>query len=207
MPYDPAPYLDPARCGIVVFECQEAVIGENSRLKGLRADVLQRGMIDNLARLLDGAREAGVFIAYCNMAFRPDGLAAPNTPRADNMPAAPPSGPAEVSPVVPPLQPLEHELVIERIHGMASFHGTPLEPALRDRGVTTLIPTGVSANIGIIATTVEALGRGLRVAIARDCVAGDPSSYVEDIFKNTLNNLAYLTDGSTICQIWRDARR
>jgi len=206
MPYDPSPYLAPEHCGLILFECQEGVIGAETRLQGLRADVLQRRMVENLALLLEAARETGVFVAYCNMAFRPDGLAAPNTPRSDSQPKLPPSAPAKPSPVVPPLVPLAHELVIERIHGMSSFFGTPLEPALRDRGVTTIIPTGVSVNIGITATTVEALNRGFRIAIARDCVAGDPSSYVEDVFRNTLNNLAYLTEGEAIAKIWRERR-
>ena len=85
---------------------------------------------------------------------------------------------------------------------MSSFYGTPLEPALRDRRVTPVIPCGVSVNIGITATTVEALNRGFRIVIARDCVAGDPSSYVEDMFRNTLNNLAYLSDAKSIREVW-----
>ena len=68
-----------------------------------------------------------------------------------------------MSPVVDPLKPEPDELVLNRIHGMSAFYGTPLEPALRDRGVTTIVATGVSLNIGIIATTVEALNRGLRI--------------------------------------------
>lgn len=203
MPYDPFPYLAPAQCGLLVFECQDAVIGENAEFAGLRADVVQRHMVDHLSRLLEAARAAGVFVVYCNMAFRPDGLGVPNTPRYDRKPLQPVSGPAEVSPIVPPLEPLAHELVIDRIHGMAAFHGTPIEPALMDRGVKTLIPTGVSVNIGILATTVEAIGRGFRVVIARDCVAGDPSSYVEDVLQYSLRNLAYLTDAQAIAEHWR----
>jgi len=202
MPYDPLPYLVPAQCGLLLFECQDEVIGENAEFAGLRADVVQRHMVENLSRLLEAARAAGVFVAYCNMAFRPDGLGVPKTPRYDHKPLQPVSGPAEVSPIVPPLEPLAHELVIDRIHGMAAFHATPLELALRDRGVTTLIPTGVSVNIGILATTVEAIGRGFRVVIARDCVAGDPSSYAEDVLQYSLRNLAYLSDSQTIAERW-----
>ncbi len=202
MPYDPLPYLVPAQCGLLLFECQDEVIGENAEFAGLRADVVQRHMVENLSRLLEAARAAGVFVAYCNMAFRPDGLAVPNTPRYDQKPPQPVSGPAEISPIVPPLEPLAHELVIDRIHGMAAFHATPLELALRDRGVTTLIPTGVSVNIGILATTVEAIGRGFRAVIARDCVAGDPSSYAEDVLRYSLRNLAYITDSQAIAERW-----
>jgi nicotinamidase-related amidase len=187
---------------LLIFECQEEVIGESAEFPGLRADVVQRHMVENLSRLLEAARAAGVFVAYCNMAFRPDGLAVPNTPRYDQKPLQPVSGPAEISPIVPPLEPLAHELVIDRIHGMAAFHGTPLESALRDRGVTTLIPTGVSVNIDILATTVETIGRGFRAVIARDCVAGDPSSYADDVLRYSLRNLAYITDSQAIAERW-----
>jgi nicotinamidase-related amidase len=204
MPYDPTPYLKPAQCALILFECQEGVIGPETRLKGLREDVIKRDMVSHLSFLLEAARETGVLVCYCNMAFRPDGLGAPNTPRADNLPKGPP-GPATVSPVVEPLQPLPGELVIERIHGMSTFYGTPIEPALRDHGVTTIIPTGVSLNIGIIATTVEALNRGFRIVVARDCAAGDPSSYADDVYRNTLNNLAYLSTSEDIARAWRSA--
>jgi nicotinamidase-related amidase len=159
-------------------------------------------MVENLASLLEAARETGVTVIYCNMAFRPDGLGAPNTPRMDNAPKGPP-GPATVSPVVEPLTPRAEEIVLERIHGMSTFYGTPIEPVLRDRGVNTIIPTGVSLNIGIIATTVEAIGRGFRVVIARDCASGDPSSYADDVYRNTLNNLAYLSSSEEIAKVWR----
>lgn len=204
MPYDPTPYLEPSKCALILFECQEAVIGPETRLKGLREDVVKRDMVAHLSTLLDAARETGVMVAYCNMAFRPDGLGAPNTPRMDNMPKGP-SGPVSVSPVVEPLTPRPEELVLDRIHGMSTFYGTPIEPALRDHGVTTIIPTGVSLNIGIIATTVEALNRGFRIVMARDCCAGDPSSYADDIYRNTLNNLAYLSNSEDIASVWRSA--
>ena len=34
---------------------------------------------------------------------------------------------------------------------MSGFHGTELDICLRDMGVKTVIPTGVSANMGIVA--------------------------------------------------------
>lgn len=202
MPYDPRPHLRPEHCALILFECQEAVIGPETRLQGLRQDVVERDLVTNLSSVLEAARDTGVLVAYCNMAFRPDGLGAPNTPRADHQPKGS-AGPGVASPVVSPLEPRQSELVLDRIHGMSTFYGTPLEPALRDRGVTTIIPTGVSLNIGIIATTVEALNRGFRIVIARDCCAGDPSSYAEDIYRNTLNNLAYLTTSTDLVAAWR----
>ncbi len=204
MAYDPTPHLQPAKSALILFECQESIIGPETRLKGLREDVLKRDMITHVSFLLEAARETGVLVVYCNMAFRADGLGAPNTPRSDNRPESSPAR-ATTSPVVSPLEPLPEELVIDRIHGMSSFYGTPLETVLQDRGIKTIVPAGVSLNIGIIATTVEALNRGFRVVVARDCAAGDPPDYAEAVYRNTLNNLAYLSTSAAIAAVWRSA--
>ena len=41
MPYDPSPYLDPSKCALILFECQEGVIGEQANFKGLREEVIK----------------------------------------------------------------------------------------------------------------------------------------------------------------------
>jgi nicotinamidase-related amidase len=201
MPYDPTPHLAPEKCALILFECQERIIGPKGPFQGLLEDVAEKRMIPKLTQLLAGARAKGVLVVYCNMAFRPDGLGAPITPRGENAPKGPP-GPGIPSPVVAPLAPLPSEVVIDRIQGMSSFTGTPLQAVLRARKVETLILTGVSLNIGIPASAVEALGNGYRVVVARDCAAGDPPSYARDVLKNTLNNLAYLTTCADIARAW-----
>lgn len=201
MAIDPTPHLAPHKCALILFECQERIIGPSGPFKGLLEDVAEKKMIPKLAQLLAAARAKGVLIVYCNMAFRPDGLGAPITPRGENAPKGPP-GPGIASPVLAPLAPLPSEVVIDRIQGMSSFTGTPLQAVLRQRCVETLILTGVSLNIGIPASAVEALGNGYRVVVARDCAAGDPPSYARDVLKNTLNNLAYLTTAAEIARAW-----
>jgi nicotinamidase-related amidase len=201
MPFDPTPHLAPEKSALVLFECQERIIGPNGPFKGLLEDIAEKRMIPKLAQLLAAARARGVLVVYCNMAFRPDGLGAPITPRSENAPRGAP-GPGIASPVVAPLAPLPGEVVIDRIQGMSAFTGTPLQAVLRARRVETLILTGVSLNIGIPSSAVEALGNGYRVVVARDGAAGDPPSYARDVLRNTLNNLAYLTTCGDIAKAW-----
>ena len=201
MPFDPTPHLAPAKCALILFECQERIIGPGGPFRGLLEDLTEKRMVPKLAQLLAAARAKGVLVVYCNMAFRPDGLGAPITPRGENSPKGPP-GPGVASPVVAPLAPLASEVVIDRIQGMSAFTGTPLQAVLRARNVETLILTGVSLNIGIPSSAVEALGNGYRVVVARDGAAGDPPSYARDVLKNTLNNLAYLTTCAEIAKAW-----
>ncbi len=201
MPFDVTPHLAPNQCALILFECQERIIGPGGPFKGLLEDAAEKRMVPKLAQLLSAARSAGVLVVYCNMAFRPDGLGAPLTPRSENAPKGPP-GPGVASPVVAPLAPLASEVVLDRIQGMSAFTGTPLQAVLRARKVGTLVLTGVSLNIGIPASAVEALGNGYRVVVPRDGAAGDPPSYARDVLKNTLNNLAYLTTVAEIAKAW-----
>jgi nicotinamidase-related amidase len=201
MPFDPTPHLSPDECALILFECQERIIGPSGPFKGLLEDVAEKKMVPKLAQLLAAARAKGVLVIYCNMAFRPDGLGAPITPRSEDAPKGPP-GPGVASPVVASLAPLASEVVIDRIQGMSCFTGTPLQAVLRARKIETLILTGVSLNIGIPASAVEALGYGYRVVVARDGAAGDPPSYARDVLRNTLNNLAYLTTVAEIARAW-----
>ena len=51
MPYDPSPYLTPEHCGLILFECQEGVIGD-------RRFVLPRGRLRGRG-FRGGARAGG----------------------------------------------------------------------------------------------------------------------------------------------------
>ena len=76
---------------------------------------------------------------------------------------------------------------------------------LRDLGIRTVIPVGVSLNIGVLATTVEAVNRGYRVVVPQDCAAGDPPEYGDQVLRYSIRNLAYVTDSEAIASIWAGA--
>jgi nicotinamidase-related amidase len=205
MPPDLTPYLDPSTCGVVVFECQQMVIGPNGPYPGLIAAVHEGGMLERLGTLLDKARTAGATVCYCTVGSRPGGLGAAKTPmrdRTSSMPA--PAHPVEVDrSIVPELAPGPDDLIVERTHGMSGFHGTELDTCLREKGVQTVIPTGVSANMGIIGTSIEAINHGYRLVFAADCIAGDPPEYTDQMMKFSFRNLGYLSTSKAIADIWR----
>ena len=88
---------------------------------------------------------------------------------------------------------------------MTGFHETGLDACLRDRDTRTVVLVGVSLNLGIVGTTIEAVNRGYRVVLPTDCVAADPPEYAEPMLRYTLRNLAYVTRSETICEAWRAA--
>lgn len=68
------------------------------------------------------------------------------------------------------LAPRPGELVIRK-HGYDAFAGTPLDGALRARGITSLVVTGTLTDICVLATVVGAFHREYRVTVVEDGVA------------------------------------
>jgi nicotinamidase-related amidase len=71
---------------------------------------------------------------------------------------------------IPALAPRPDELVVRK-HGYDAFHGTPLDGALRARGVTSLVVTGTLTDICVLASIVGAFNREYRVTVVEDAVA------------------------------------
>ena len=203
MPVDLDPHLEPSTCAVLVFECQEGIIGEGGGIPGLVAAVRDSGMLRTLAGLLDAARETGARIYYCTVAKRADGLGNPmNTPlEARLRGAGAKSGLG--GPVCAEIAPREGDVVVARQHGMTAFYESGLAPYLKNTGVRTVIPTGVSVNVGILGTTIEAVNRGYTVIVPPDCVAGDPPEYAEQALRYSIRNLAYLAPSDAIADAWR----
>ena len=74
--------------------------------------------------------------------------------------------------IVSELTPLESEGVFDKI-GMSAFEGTPLDTALRDCGIRTILIAGVAIEIGIEPTVRHAADLGyLPILIEDACGAG-----------------------------------
>ena len=71
---------------------------------------------------------------------------------------------------VPDLAPQPGELVIRK-RGYDAFAGTPLDPALRARNVTSLVVAGTMTDICVLATVIGAFHREYRVTVVEDGVS------------------------------------
>jgi nicotinamidase-related amidase len=206
MAFDLNSLLVPEHCGILVFECQEGVIGTGSLIPGLAKSVQESGMVANLATLLERGRTAGVRVFYCAVKKRSDGLGNPfNTPleRRLREKGGPEGSVFDAGPIVKELEPQPGDIVIERAHGMSGFYESGLDAFLRNTGVTTVIVAGVSVNVGVMGTTIEAVNHGYSVVVPSDCVAGDPPEYAEQALRYSIRNVAYVTPSSTIFDAWK----
>ena len=126
-------------------------------------------LLDRIRRILDAAHAAGVAVFYCRHVSLPPthlGVGALRTAmawqrqhRADAVGSPfPPDAPQTA--IVDEVAPAAGEPVFDKL-GMSALVGTPLETALRDRGLTTLILVGAVLEIGIEPTARHAADLGL----------------------------------------------
>jgi nicotinamidase-related amidase len=183
------------------MECQENLLGARSALPGLARAAEGNGLVSNLATLFTAARKVGTRIYYCTDERRPDGFGfARNSMFALRMSGETRGG--GQGPVVAEIAPLPEDVVLRREQGLTGFYATALDSYLRNTGVTTVIVTGVSLNLAVLGTAIEAMNRGYTVIVPDDCVASDPPEYAEMAMRYTMRNVAFVVPSRTIIDSW-----
>jgi biuret amidohydrolase len=196
--------VQPWRTAVVTSEIQNGVIGDEAALPAL-AEAARPTMVPALARLVKAARAAGLEVVHATFARRPDGKGA-NT-NAGLFHGIEKS-PVKLFPGTPATRVIDEvgvqptDIVLTRTHGLNPMSGTDLDAVLRNLGVTTIIPAGVSVNIAITNLVMEAVNRGYDVVLPRDAVCGVPAAYADAVIDNTLALLATLTTVDELVRIW-----
>jgi nicotinamidase-related amidase len=204
MPIDLASLVAPPHTALLTIEVQQDVVGEDSILPDLAAAA--QTMVPTLARLARAARAAGVVVVHATAETRPDRLGSNTNARLFMATAkrrgrgAP--GPAPRAVLHPGLGAEPADLVMPRMHGLSALFDTGVDAALRNAGVTTLVVTGVSVNVAVLSTVMDAVNRSYQVVVPRDAVAGVGAEYVEAVLDNTIALLATLTTADDLMAAW-----
>src|SRR3954452_20181746 len=133
-------------------------------------------LVERIDEVLQAARAAAVPVFYVkHVSLPPSHLGVGGlrtamawqrvTKAADVTTAFPPE--AAHTQIVSELAPMDGEPVFEKL-GMSALVGTPLEAALRDRGVTTLVLVGAVLEIGIEPTARHAADLGFLPVVVED---------------------------------------
>jgi len=181
----------PARTVLLALHYQNDVIHPEGRIRlGLAADDPRRAaVLDAAARLIGGARAAGVPIVHVRIAFRPDHAEViRNGPLWDNVvragAVAEGSWGAAFYDGLGPL-PAEHVVLHRRIN---AFFGSNLEETLRLLDAAALVIAGVATNSVVEHTARHAADMGLRVTVAADACAASRA----DLHQAALDNIALI---------------
>jgi nicotinamidase-related amidase len=204
VPLDLAALAAPDHTALLTVEVQQDVVGEESILPDLARAAVE--MVPNIAALARAARAAGVPVVHCTAEHRPDRLGSSNNARL----FAATSKRRELGEPGPPPRAVLHpdlgaepsDLVLPRLHGLSPLYDTGVDAALRNIGVTTIVATGVSVNVALLATVIEGVNRGYQVVVPRDAVAGVGADYVDAVLDNTISLLATLTTTKDLVAAW-----
>ncbi|MFS0725469.1 cysteine hydrolase family protein [Paenibacillus sp. 1P07SE] len=178
-PYDGR--LEPSRTALLVLDMQTDFCGKSGYVDRMGYDVFTTARaIDPTRRLLEVVRSIPDFtVIYTREGHRPDlSDLAPNKRWRSRQIGAEigtegPAGRILVRgepgwQIVPQLTPLPGEIVVDK-PGKGSFYATDLDLILRSRGITHLILTGMTTDVGVQSTMREANDRGYECLILEDC--------------------------------------
>ena len=207
MTFDVRPLVVPATTALLTNEVQPGTVGGGEGLAAAGARVLP-----NIIRLAGAARDAGVQVVHCVKVFRRDSLARNRNVVLYRLRGQLPSGPVppdsrlvEDAVLVPELGPDERDLVMTRLHGMGAACDSGVVPVLRNLGITTVVVTGVSLNIGVPNTVMDLVNQAFEVVVPKDAVAGTPDDYGEMMIAHTLRFLATITSTDDLVAAWSAA--
>ncbi len=207
MALDLAPLVHPAHTAVLTMECQRGVVGDLSTIGHLRDAAVSRDTFVNLGHLCSAARAAGVRVVHCTAEFRLDRAGSKANCRmlAGAKPGSDHLGIGSLEAELIPELGLdtEHDIVVPRLHGMTAFTSTALDQIIRNLGITTVVATGVSVNIGLLGMVLGAVDRGYEVVVPTDAVAGVPLDYADDMLQHTYKPLATLTTTDALIAAWR----
>lgn len=208
MPVDLTELLAPSTCAVLTMELQRGVVGDLTSFPQLAAAADQAGVVPNTVRVLRAARTAGARAVHCTAEFRADRagstvncqLVAAVVRNPDHLLVGTPA-----TELVPGLGPEPEDLVSARLHGVSPFAGTSLDTWLRSLGVTTVVATGVSVNLGVLGLAIEACNLGYQVVVVSDAVAGLPADYAAAVLATTFPLIATVTTTDEVLAAWAGA--
>jgi len=148
----------PERWALLVVDMLNDFVQEGAPLEVPAA----RNIVGNIRKRLQEARRQGMPVIYVCDAHAPDDR------EFAIWPAHAVRG-TEGAQVIPELAPQPGEPVIPKTR-YSGFFETNLDEELRQKGVNSLVLTGVVTNICILYTSADAVSRGYRVRVPEDCV-------------------------------------
>lgn len=168
-------FPDPASTALLVVDVQNDFVHPAGRGRAAEDMTPFIEAVDQINRLIDAARETPATIVYVRIEHGPHVDTPPYQARYERNGMTPDdtichagTWGAELYPDLRPPRPEDHQLVK---HGYDAFHATGLAELLGKIGVTTVLVTGVTADLCLRATAFSAFEHGFFVIVPKEGTA------------------------------------
>jgi nicotinamidase-related amidase len=177
----PYPFsLNPGATALVLIDMQRDFLEPGGFGEGLGNDVsLLQKVVAPLQAVLAAARAAGMLVIHTREGHRSDMSDCPPSKQArgrleSGIGSPGPKGRVLIRGevghgIVDELAPAPGEVVLDK-PGKGAFYATDLELLLRNKGITSLVVTGVTTEVCVHTTVREANDRGFECLVLSDCV-------------------------------------
>ena len=205
-----ATLVEPSTTAVLTMELQRGVVGADGMMRALVDEVEAAGTVEAAAAVCTAARAAGARVVHCVVETRPDGAGGSVNCRilglADRLRReqgiSPTAAGSDGARLLAELGPDPRDLVVARWHGLTPFTSTALDQTLRNLGVTTVVATGVSVNVGVLGLCLSAVDLGYQVVLVRDAVAGVPPEYADAVIEHSLAMVATVVTCAELLEAW-----
>jgi len=193
--------IDPRRCAMIIQDLQNDVIGEAGAFasSGSPAHARAQRVVDNVRRVADKARAAGVMIIHVWFVVEPgapgmtlnaplfEGLVDSNAMTRGSWGAAPVAG----------LEPQPGDLVVEKMR-MSAWEGTRLETLLKSGKRDMIINTGAWTNMSVEHTARTGADKGYFMVVPEDCCSTMNAEWHNAAINFALQNVSIVTNADTV---------
>jgi nicotinamidase-related amidase len=199
--------LEPAHCALLVIDMQNDFCAEDGYLHRLTgADMSPNAALaDRIMSLVDTARAADVPVIWVVACYDPDKVSESQLARqraagiSDTCCESGSWGSGFFGVTPAPDEPVVTKYCYD------GFFRTGLDALLKERGVRSVVATGVATHICVDSTVRGALFHGYYAVVPADCVGGYPAA-AHDASLRCLGGLfADVTDMAAVAAAWRAA--
>jgi nicotinamidase-related amidase len=208
--------VEPAHTALVVVDMQRDFCLPGGAFDQQGVDIsMYPPMIPRLARLIAGARAAGVHVVYIQMTVLPNRRSESPAQIRFNLrlhfashggvePLAYTPDGSVGQEVIPELTPQDGDLIVKKYRS-SGFWGTNLDMLLRSNGVETVVVTGCTTEGCVESTARDAMFNDYYVVLVEDCVASDdPKQHDASLF--LMRHRFDIATADEIVGIWSAAR-
>ena len=154
--------IDTSKTALVIIDLQKGIASRET------APYTSDLVIKNASMLADAFRKKNMPVFLVRVKSSADGKDMLSPIADQSMAYSPP--PPDWADIVPQLGPDPKDFIITK-HQWGAFHGTELELQFRRRGITTMVLSGISTNIGVESTARFAFEYGFNQIFAEDAMA------------------------------------